>query len=54
MKLGATRRNQSTAFQEIDADKWISHKDFDFDGYKNDIALIKLKKSYGKNKNFYN
>ena len=50
LKIGATKRTQTDGFQVIDAEKWFKHEKYDENGFKNDIALIKMKTKFkGKN-----
>lgn len=46
LKSGATKRSQTEGFQINDAEKWIQHENYDVQGDKNDIALIKMKKKF--------
>ena len=46
LKSGATKRSQAKGFQINDAEKWIQHEDYDRQGDKNDIGLIKMKKKF--------
>ena len=55
VKLGATRRSQTTKFQEIDAEKLIPHENYIpgddpmspfSDWMDNDIGLVKLSEKY--------
>ena len=46
LKIGATKRTETEGFQVIYAEKWFKHENYVINGFKNDVALIKMKSKF--------